>query len=124
MAAVKVLVIDDDQWTRQAVQEILTRAGYTVLALTSGDGLDELLNREEFSLALIDYHLPWRNGLELARLLKQRLPAVRIVLISSAFRSNQELGDQGAVIDRFLSKPFSKTMLLNLLAELQPGPQA
>lgn len=124
MAAVKVLVIDDDQWTRQAVQEILTRAGYTVLALTSGDGLDELLNREEFSLALIDYHLPCRNGLELARLLKQRLPAVRIVLISSAFRSNQELGDQGAVIDRFLSKPFSKTMLLNLLAELQPGPQA
>lgn len=124
MAAVKVLVIDDDQWTRQAVQEILTRAGYTVLALTSGDGLDDLLNREEFSLALIDYHLPWRNGLELARLLKQRLPAVRIVLISSAFRSNQELGDQGAVIDRFLSKPFSKTMLLNLLAELQSGPQA
>lgn len=118
MAGSKVLVIDDDQWTRQAVEEILTRAGYTVRTLVSGDGLEELLRQEDFALALIDYHLPCQNGLEVARLLKSRLPACRIVLISSAFRSNQELGDQGAAVDRFLAKPFSKTTLLQLLAEL------
>ncbi len=117
--ASKVLIIDDDHWTRQALEEILIRAGFLVHSLTSGDGLEELLGREEFAIALIDYHLPWRNGLEIARLLKSRQAACRTVLISSAFQVAQQADKMAGVIDRFLAKPFSRSQLLGLLAELQ-----
>ena len=120
----QVLIIDDDQWTRQALEEILSRAGFLVQSLTSGDGLEDLLGREEFAIALIDYHLPWRNGLEIAQLLKRLQPGCRTVLISSAYQPERQGDLQAEVIDRFLAKPFSKSKLLRLLAELQPSSSA
>lgn len=71
--AVKVLVVDDDQWTRQAVVDILRRAGYEVTSLASGEGLEDLLVHSRFAAAIIDYHLPQRNGLEIAQSLRKNL---------------------------------------------------
>ncbi len=119
--AQQVLIIDDDHWTRQALEEILTRAGFLVRSLTSGDGLEDLLGREQFAIALIDYHLPWRNGLEIAHLLKRMQPDCRTVLISSAYQPDLAAEPQAGIIDRFLAKPFSKSRLLSLMAELQPA---
>ncbi len=89
--ACKVLVVDDDQRTREALVEILRRAGYEVTSLASGDGLEDLLVRNEFAAAIIDYHLPSRNGLEIAQILRKNLPTCRIVLISSEYQPRQHV---------------------------------
>lgn len=115
----KILVVDDDQRTREALAAILSRAGYEIMSLASGDGMEELLEKNTFAAALIDYHLPARNGLEIAQSIRNYLPACRIILISSEYhlRSHQP---QPVPVDRFLAKPFSKTTLLKMLEELCP----
>ncbi len=118
--ACKVLVVDDDQRTREALVEILQRAGYDVTSLASGDGMEDLLVRNDFAAAIIDYHLPSRNGLEIAQILRNNLPTCRIVLISSEYQPRRQPYD--LPVDRFLAKPFSKTALLNTLLELCPAP--
>jgi DNA-binding response OmpR family regulator len=120
--ACKVLVVDDDQRTREALVEILHRAGYDVTSLASGDGIEDLLVRNDFAAAIIDYHLPSRNGLEIAQSLRNNLPDCRIVLISSEYQPRNQSCDLLAAVDRFLAKPFSKTALLNTLLELCPVP--
>jgi DNA-binding response OmpR family regulator len=115
----KILVVDDDQRTREALADILHRAGYQVVALASGDGLEELLERNKFAAALIDYHLPARNGLEIAQSIREKLPACRIILISSEYHLRPQQFSLEAV-DRFLAKPFSKTALLKIMEELCP----
>ena len=115
----KILVVDDDQRTREALADILHRAGYQVVSLASGDGMEELLERNKFAAAVIDYHLPVRNGLEIAQSIRNNLPACRIILISSEYHLRPQQFSPASV-DRFLAKPFSKTALLEILAELCP----
>lgn len=120
MGRCQVLIIDDDQRTREAMGEIAARAGYLVTVRASGDGLEELLASHEFTVAVIDYNLPQRSGLDIARSLRQYLPACRIVLISSEYRP-QYLAQEGTtLVDYFLAKPFSKQVFLDTLMTLCP----
>ncbi len=120
MASCQVLIIDDDQRTREAMGEIAARAGYLVTVLASGDGLEELLASHEFTVAVIDYNLPHRSGLDIARCLRHYLPACRIILISSEYRPQYLDRDGTALVDYFLAKPFSKQVFLNTLMTLCP----
>lgn len=116
----KILVVDDDQRTREALASILGRAGYEVTPLDSGDRLEENLRTDHYAGAVIDYHLPTRNGLELARALKEVLPACQIILISSDPRSFKTAAAFPALVNRFLPKPFSKTSFLQVISEVCP----
>ena len=115
-----ILVIDDDRWTREALVSILERAGYQVRTLERfGQGLEDKQRPEPYQVAVLDYHLPDLNGLEVARRLKQCQPDCRIVMISSELPA---LADHEAVVDRFLAKPFSKDAILEVIAQLCPLP--
>ena len=118
-----ILVIDDDHWTREALVSILRRAGYQV---TTQEGFGQELEAgqfpERYQVAVLDYHLPDLNGLEVARRLKQFQPDCRIVMISSELPNLPELAGQEAVVDRFLAKPFSKDAILEVIAQLCPVP--
>lgn len=118
-----ILVIDDDRWTREALVSILRRAGYQVTTLEIFDQeLDAGHFPEPYQVAVLDYHLPHLNGLEVARHLKQFQPDCRIVMISSELPNLAALAGQTAVVDRFLAKPFSKDAILEVIAQLCPSP--
>jgi DNA-binding response OmpR family regulator len=118
-----ILVIDDDHWTREALVAILRRAGYQVTTL---ENFDQDLAADSFpqryQVAVLDYHLPYLNGLEVARRLKQFQPDCRIVMISSELPGLADVPGPAAVVDRFLAKPFSKDAILEVIAQLCPAP--
>jgi CheY-like chemotaxis protein len=111
-----ILVIDDDPGTREALVDILERAGYGVTSLEGGD-LSAAPGGRPFLVAVVDYHLPEASGLEVARRLKALQPDCRIVLISS-----EPPPDPTPEVDRFLAKPFSKEAILEVIAKLCPQP--
>jgi CheY-like chemotaxis protein len=114
-----ILVIDDDPWTREALVAILQRAGYRVTTLEGFDReLDSDKLSQRFDVAVLDYHLPGPNGLEVARRLKELQPQCRIVMISSELPALTERAGQQTVVDRFLAKPFSKDAILEVIAQL------
>ncbi len=114
-----ILVIDDDPWTREALVSILRRAGYQVATVDEFDGEpDAGRYPHRYQVAVVDYHLPSRSGLEVARQLKELQPDCRIVLISSELPQLDEMAGQAAVVDRFLAKPFSKDAILEVIAQL------
>jgi two-component system nitrogen regulation response regulator GlnG len=118
-----ILVIDDDRWTREALVSILRRAGYRVTTRERfGQELESGHFPELYQVAVLDYHLPHLNGLEVAQRLKQFQPDCRIVLISSELPDLPELSGQEAVVDRFLAKPFSRDAILEVIAQLCPSP--
>ena len=118
-----ILVIDDDRWTREALVSILRRAGYQVTTQERfGQELEAGQFPERYQVAVLDYHLPDLNGLEVARRLKQFQPDCRIVLISSELPDLPEPPGQEAVVDRFLAKPFSRDAILEVIAQLCPSP--
>lgn len=113
-----ILVIDDDLGTREAITDILSRAGYQVSAWADDTLLSAAKLDYHFQVAVVDYHLPSIDGLEVAARLKSLQPDCRVILTSSEFPAASELTPSGGLVDRFLAKPFSKDVLLEAVAQL------
>lgn len=113
-----ILVIDDDAGTREALAEILGRAGYYVSAWADDALLEAADVGRNFRVAVIDYHLPSGDGLKVAARLKGLQPDCRIILTSSEFPPAAELSPARGLVDRFLTKPFSKDVILEVVARL------
>ena len=94
-----ILVIDDDPWTREALVAILRRAGYQVTTLERFEPELAAGNfSQRYQVAVLDYHLPHLNGLEVARRLRQFQPDCRIVMISSELPGLLEAAGREAVV--------------------------
>jgi DNA-binding NtrC family response regulator len=113
-----ILVIDDDSGTREALSEILTRAGYQVSAWVDDRLLEVHTLSRTFKVAVVDYHLPSGDGLKVAARLKGLQPDCRIILTSSELPPAAELAATRELVDRFLAKPFSKDVILEVVAQL------
>jgi CheY-like chemotaxis protein len=120
-----VLVMDDDSFTRQALVDILGRAGYRVTSMAGVGAAGQAPHYpQRYQVAVVDYHLPHLDGLEVAKRLKELQPDCRIVLISSELPQFAAVAGQGTVVDYFLAKPFSKDTILEVIAQLCPTPAA
>ncbi len=115
-----VLVVDDDPGTREALVHILHRAGHQVTSLMGDAGVEAALRSRPYQVAVVDYHLPHLNGLEVAERLTRLQPDCRVILISSELPVMAETSLPLAVVDRFLAKPFSKEAILEVVAQLCP----
>ncbi len=100
-----VLVIEDDESVRAAIQSVLSRRGFRVL--DAADGAEaEAHARDEpiIDLVLTDFNLPDTTGAEIARRVCERHAEARILFMSGSARP--------AYADRFLQKPFTPQVLL------------
>ena len=79
----KILVVDDDQDFRWTMGNVLQAAGYRVIQAQDGKEAMSLLEKDIPDLVLLDYRMPGQNGLHAARDMKQRIPAVPIVIITA-----------------------------------------
>ncbi len=114
-APATVLVIDDEEIVREALEALLAVEGYRVVpAATAGQGLDALAHRS-FDAVLLDLMLPDRNGLEVLddiRRIDDELPVVMITAfgtIESAIAATK----QGAF--HYFPKPFKNDEVLAVL---------
>ena len=69
---VKILLVDDEARNLDALESILESSGCTLVrALTADQALLSIL-QNEFAAIVLDIKMPGTDGLELARLIKQR----------------------------------------------------
>ena len=118
-----VLVVEDDPDLRDAIELILIRQGYHVVA--TGDGLRavELADQQKVDVALVDLLIPGQSGFQVATALKtQHGEGVRVVMMSgNASQAHQDFAF-AAGAEHFLPKPFTTTQLLAVIATFCPPP--
>ena len=73
----KILVVDDDQFIRELYEDVLTQAGYEVVAAQDGEeGLAQILNGG-FDLILLDIMLPKLDGIGVLSKLAAKTPKTK-----------------------------------------------
>ncbi len=77
-----VLCVDDHVPGLKIRKIFLESFGYTVEVAESGPAALELAAKGRFDAAILDYRMPGMNGLELARALRQRCPALPLIVLS------------------------------------------
>ncbi len=99
----KIVVADDDQDTREFLQEYMARLGHDVRAARDGRQLVELCREFGPDLVVSDYAMPGLNGLEAAAEIN-RARRVPVVLLSGRHEAEALAVTESAVI-AFLTKP-------------------
>jgi DNA-binding response OmpR family regulator len=97
-----ILVIDDDPLFRRLVGGWIAQMAMDVLYAHDGDEGRELARRFHPDLILLDYHMPSKNGIEVAALLKDEAETkdIPIILLTNedlSLEAQQSLKDIGIV---------------------------
>ena len=102
-----VLVVDDDQDTRELLREVLSDAGYRVLTSGSGEEALEIGQREAVDVIISDMRLgPDLNGLDVLRAYKSIQPESEVILITAFGSMETAIEAVKAGAFDYLSKPF------------------
>jgi signal transduction histidine kinase/DNA-binding response OmpR family regulator len=116
----RVLVVDDNPTNRRVLELQTAPWGTALRGVASGrEALSLLAEGERFDVVIVDMHMPEMDGVELARTIRQRHPALPLVLSSSLGR--RELGDDAALFDAHLGKPVRQSQLFDALARVLAG---
>ena len=115
----RALVVDDNSTNRMILDELLDNWGMPVTVVDSGESALAELDRceregDEFALALLDVMMPYMDGFQLAEAIRQRPAhsAMRILMLTSAGRSDKEAMRGKLGISRILLKPVKHSTLL------------
>ncbi len=100
----RVLLVDDEPLVLRVLRRGLERAGYQVEQASGGTEALALLTKGTVSVLVSDYQMPEMNGLELARQVRQRYPALPVVLVSGSSPDEKTLQQLLRVADSFVPK--------------------
>lgn len=114
----KVLVVDDSKLARMAVAKALgaLHPDWTRLEAANAEEALAILKENKPDLAVLDFNMPGRDGLDLAAQFRIIDPAMPVAVISA--NHQQEIVDRTrAVGATFLSKPLTEIGLTEFLTE-------
>lgn len=113
-----VLVVDDEEFIRDIVNECLSSTGHNVMTAGDGNQATELIKRNHFDIIFLDYSMPDKDGLELLKEIRVIDPNSAVVIISSRPEEQlpDELSDEGAY--NIIKKPFSVDQIQNAVSKV------
>lgn len=114
-----ILVIDDQPTVRRMAHRLLSEWGFRVFEAESGEEGMEVLDtaRSGIQLVLVDIVMPFADGVQVTRRIRERWPNQRILYMSA--HPAEVLMEYGlSELDApFLAKPFTRDELLTKVSE-------
>lgn len=104
----KILIAEDDPYSRRLLQRRLEKWGHEVVAAKDGLEAWELFQKERCSLVISDWMMPGIDGLELIRRIRQHPTDgyIYTVLLTAKDRKEDLILGMETGADEYLTKPF------------------
>ena len=129
----RILVIDDESFVRQAIERVLASPNTSVVAASDAAAGFAVLLESPIDVVIIDVVLPGMDGVAAIKQMRREYPDVRIIAISGggnfglnayqpeAISTSAYLAAcKAAGADRVLAKPFETSELRALIGQLHP----
>ncbi len=109
----KLLIVDDEIEICDFLKVFFEERGYHVVTALSGKEALCLIEEENPRVILLDVMMPGMDGLETLKLIKERYPLVRVIMVTAVETQNEinEAIRLGA--DNYITKPLSLDYLEN-----------
>ena len=110
----RVLVAEDEPNIVVSLEFLLTRAGFEVESVGTGEDALHAIRRRPPDILLLDIMLPVRNGFEVCQAIRAdpSLAAVKIVMLSAKGRDSEVAKGLALGADAYITKPFATRELL------------
>src|SRR5579872_4867942 len=110
----RVLVIDDSRAMRMILKKTLLELGHEVVEAGNGqEGLEMLAGKGPFSVALVDWNMPIKNGYEFIQAVRSDAGnnSMKLIMVTTEVETSQVAKALEAGANEYVMKPFTKDIL-------------
>jgi two-component system cell cycle response regulator DivK len=122
MSGKTILYIEDNEFNRKIVRDLLARTTYHLLEAADGERGVTVALQEVPDLVLVDIQLPRMSGLDATRQIRAdpKTAHVPIIVITSFALSGDDQRAKEVGASAYLAKPYSPRELLQTIRALVP----
>ncbi len=120
MSQKRILLVEDNEFNRKIVRDLLSRQPYDLLEAQDGEAGVEAARRELPDLIIMDVQLPKLSGLDATRRIRAE-PAtakIPIIVVTSFALSGDDKKAMDAGASAYLAKPYSPRQLLDAIRKM------
>ncbi|MHC4884266.1 MAG: GGDEF domain-containing response regulator [Planctomycetota bacterium] len=109
----KTLLVEDSEFIRKFIGDVLRKRGHIVLEVESGEAAWDAYREEQFSLVVVDWMLPGMSGIELVENIRMREKSryTSILMLTSRDTLEDQERALSAGADDYLTKPVTQKVL-------------
>ncbi len=118
LSSLNILLVEDRERVRKAIQTLLKKIGYSVEVVADGESAIDKLRHRYFDLVISDYKMARMTGIELLRQVVKSWPATEVIIITAfgTISRGVEAIKLGAF--DYITKPFDNQELLKIVARV------
>ena len=118
----RILVAEDDRTLREVLERGLREVGYVVDVVADGETATTMLKLNEYEVAILDWRMPKRSGIETLTLVRKLGITTPILVLTARDAPFDRVEGLNAGADDYLVKPFDFGELVARLQALQRRP--
>jgi signal transduction histidine kinase len=122
--ALRVLVVDDEEWARILIKRFVSLKGHTVLTAASGQEALEIFRREPVDLVITDRAMPDMGGDQIAAEIKRLSPETPVVMLTGFGDIMEARREKPAGVDYLIGKPVTPDQLQEAVLRAMGGDQS
>ncbi|MFN2532709.1 MAG: response regulator [Pyrinomonadaceae bacterium] len=116
---VKLLVVDDEEFVRELLREILEAEGCEVHLAESGSMALQLFEQHQFDAVFTDIGMPGMSGWEFATAVRAQSEMIPIAVITGWGEAVGSDEQKNAGVDWVIAKPFTADRIGDLVKDIQ-----
>jgi CheY-like chemotaxis protein len=102
-----ILVVEDDELTREFVMDLILSSGYAAIAATNGMEAIKLIEEiPSITMVFTDIAMPGFDGIMLADMVKQHRPKLKILYTTGGTSVSRARSEAGILHGNILAKPY------------------
>ena len=115
-----ILLVEDEENLAHGLEYNLSEEGYKVTLAKDGREAIKLFDENEFDLIVLDIMLPYYNGFEIAKHIRDKHPQMPILMLTARTQIEDRVRGLELGADDYLTKPFHlKELLLRIKGMLK-----
>lgn len=104
--APRILIVEDEKVTRNALHQFLESEGHTVDCAQTGTEALKLLEKGKYNLVITDLHMPGMSGLELVKTTRSIDQNTRFIIITGSLDARHSIQALRMGVHDYILKPF------------------
>ncbi len=116
----KIIVVDDEPFILMMIEDKLSRAGIEVITSRQSKGAVDLIRKERPALIILDWMMPEVSGIDICKEVKSdpEISSIPIFMLTAKGQEADERFGLMSGVDRYITKPFSPKLLLEMVQEV------
>lgn len=107
----KIYIVEDNFWILKSLELYLKNSWYEVFIQDTWINAIENILDTEPNLVVLDINLPWKNGIEICRWIREKW-SIPIIMLTARNTETDKLEAFSSWADDYMAKPFSPKELL------------